>query len=61
MIDGIELGKILCEMFGIDTKNVVAIEVIARIGHPAEVLLETRPDFSDGWTMEQTFRLVKHD
>lgn len=60
-IDGMELGKVLCEMFGIDPANVVGIEVIAKIGELAEVNVITRPEWADGFTVSQPFKLMRND
>ena len=57
-IDGLELGKVLCEMFGIDASNVIGLEVKAYVGKPAEVEIITRPIWADGFTVSRTFELV---
>ncbi len=58
-LDGITLGKVLCEMFGVDPSNVVGIEVKAHVGEPAEVAIITRPEWADGFTFSRTFNLMR--
>jgi hypothetical protein len=57
-IDGMELGKVLCEMFGIDPSNVIGLEVKAYINELAEVEIITRPEWADGFTLSRTFKLM---
>ncbi len=58
---GGEIGLILCQMFGIDPNHVLEIQVSARINELATVTIVTRPNFSDDWTMEQTYQVVRNE
>lgn len=58
---GGEVGLILCQMFGIEPSHVVEIQVSARINELATVTIVTHPNFSDDWTMEQTYHLVRNE
>ena len=60
VLDGHTLGLVLCQMFGIDPANVVGLEVKAYVGEPAEVEIITRPVWADGFTVSQTFKLMKN-
>jgi len=57
-IDGMELGKVLCEMFGINPSNVIGLEVKAYINELAKVEVITRPEWADGYTVSRKFKLV---
>lgn len=59
VVNGGELGLILCRMFGINPTNVLAIEVSARVGELALVTIQTRPVFVEDPIIEQTFQLVR--
>ena len=60
-VNGGEIGLILCQMFGIDPNHVLEIQVSARINELATVTIVTHPNFSDGWTMEQTYQVVRNE
>jgi hypothetical protein len=60
LVSGGELGLILCQMFGINPHNVLAIEVSARLGELASVTIQTRPMVLGDSTTEQTFQLVRN-
>jgi hypothetical protein len=60
-VNGGEIGLILCQMFGIDPNHVLEIQVSARINELATVTIVTHPNFSDDWTMEQTYQIVRNE
>jgi hypothetical protein len=60
-VNGGEIGLILCQMFGIDPNHVLEIQVSARINELATVTIVTHPNFSDDWTMEQTYQVVRNE
>ncbi len=61
LVNGGELGLILCRMFGIDPNQVLEIQVSARVGELASVTIQTRPVFVDHPIIEQTFQLVRNE
>lgn len=60
-VNGGEIGLVLCQMFGIDPNHVVEIQVSARINELATVTIVTRPNFSNDFTIEQTYQLVRNE
>lgn len=61
IVNGGDLGLILCQMFDINPTNVLAIEVSARVGEPASVTVTTRPIFVADPVIVRTYQLVRNE